>query len=38
MAYIAALHVHAPQRGLFGRCEAKTGIEPFGDDQLLHAA
>jgi hypothetical protein len=30
MAYIAALDVHDPQRGLFGRCEPKTGIEPFG--------
>ena len=30
LAYLAALDVHDPQRGLFGRCEAKTGIEPFG--------
>lgn len=30
MAYLAALDVHDPQRGLFGRCETKTGIEPFG--------
>lgn len=30
MAYMAALDVHDPQRGLFGRCEPKTGIEPFG--------
>ncbi len=30
MAYLAALDVHDPKRGLFGRCEAKTGIEPFG--------
>jgi hypothetical protein len=30
LAYLAALDVHNPQRGLFGRCEAKTGIEPFG--------
>jgi hypothetical protein len=30
MAYLAALDVHDPQRGLFGRCEQKTGIEPFG--------
>ena len=30
LAYLAALDVHDPRRGLFGRCEAKTGIEPFG--------
>jgi hypothetical protein len=30
MAYMAALDVHDPQRGLFGRCEPKTGIDPFG--------
>jgi hypothetical protein len=30
LAYLAALDVHDPGRGLFGRCEAKTGIEPFG--------
>jgi hypothetical protein len=30
MAYLAAMDVHDPQRGLFGCCEAKTGIEPFG--------
>lgn len=30
LAYLAALDVHDPKRGLFGRCEAKTGIEPFG--------
>jgi hypothetical protein len=30
LAYLAALDVHDPCRGLFGRCEAKTGIEPFG--------
>ncbi len=30
LAYLAALDVHDPQRGLFGRCEPKTGIEPFG--------
>ena len=24
------MDVHDPARGLFGRCEAKTGIEPFG--------
>jgi hypothetical protein len=30
MANIAALDIHDPQRGLFGRCEPKTGIEPFG--------
>jgi DDE superfamily endonuclease len=30
MAYLAALDVHDPQRGLFGRCEPKTGIKPFG--------
>ncbi|MGI8863188.1 MAG: IS630 family transposase, partial [Solirubrobacteraceae bacterium] len=30
MAYLAAMDVHDPRRGLFGRCEAKTGIEPFG--------
>ena len=30
MAYLAALDVHDPQCGLFGRCEPKTGIEPFG--------
>jgi hypothetical protein len=30
LAYLAALDVHNPSRGLFGRCEAKTGIEPFG--------
>ena len=27
---MAALDVHDPQRGLFGRCEPKTGIDPFG--------
>jgi len=30
LAYLAAMDVHNPQRGLFGRCEPKTGIEPFG--------
>ena len=30
LAYLAAMDVHDPARGLFGRCEAKTGIEPFG--------
>lgn len=30
LAYLAALDVHDPRRGLFGRCEPKTGIEPFG--------
>lgn len=30
LAYLAALDVHDPKRGLFGRCEASTGIEPFG--------
>lgn len=30
LAYLAALDVHDPKRGLFGRCEPKTGIEPFG--------
>jgi len=30
LAYLAALDVHDPKRGLFGRCEEKTGIEPFG--------
>lgn len=30
MAYLAALDVHDPKRGLFGRCEPKTGIDPFG--------
>lgn len=30
LAYLAAMDVHDPQRGLFGRCEPKTGIEPFG--------
>ncbi len=33
LAYLAALDVHGPQRGLFGRCEHKTGIEPF--DRLV---
>jgi len=30
LAYLAALDVHDPRRGLFGRCEPKTGIDPFG--------
>lgn len=30
LAYLAAMDVHDPKRGLFGRCEAKTGIDPFG--------
>lgn len=30
LAYLAALDVHDPKRGLFGLCEQKTGIEPFG--------
>jgi hypothetical protein len=30
LAYLAALDVHDPRRGLFGRCEQRTGIEPFG--------
>jgi hypothetical protein len=30
LAYLAALDVHDPRRGLFGRCEEKTGIQPFG--------
>jgi hypothetical protein len=30
LAYLAALDVHDPRRGLFGRCEERTGIEPFG--------
>lgn len=30
LAYLAALDVHDPTRGLFGRCEPRTGIEPFG--------
>jgi hypothetical protein len=30
LAHLAALDVHDPKRGLFGRCEEKTGIEPFG--------
>ena len=30
LAYLAAFDVHDPKRGLFGRCEPKTGIEPFG--------
>lgn len=30
LAYLAALDVHDPKRGLFGRCEPSTGIEPFG--------
>jgi hypothetical protein len=30
LAYLAAMDVHDPARGLFGRCEANTGIEPFG--------
>jgi DDE superfamily endonuclease/Homeodomain-like domain len=37
LAYLAAMDVHDPQRGLFGRCEPKTGIQPFSQlvDQVM---
>jgi DDE superfamily endonuclease len=37
LAYLAALDVDDPRRGLFGLCEPKTGIEPFGRlvDQVM---
>jgi hypothetical protein len=33
LAYLAAMDVHDPRRGLFGRCEPKVGNDPF--DRLV---